>query len=80
VGDDREFLSRSDCLDAALQEIDWVESQGVKAKIWAPLPGHEESGHVHIVVLASLHEKLRLAGITVKGEGEIRRDSSELAL
>lgn len=70
MGDDRGFLTRSDCLDAALQEIDWIDLQGVKAKVWAPLPGHEGSGHVHIVVLTTFHEKLSLAGITVKGEGE----------
>ncbi|MCJ7424980.1 hypothetical protein MUP01_12050 [Candidatus Bathyarchaeota archaeon] len=70
MGDDRGFLSRSDCLAAALQEIDRLDSQGVRAKIWAPLPEHEGSGHVHIVVLTTFHEKLSLAGITVKGEGE----------
>lgn len=36
------------------------EQEGFKAKIWAPLPQHKTSGHVHVVVLCTLDEKVIL--------------------
>lgn len=47
----------------AKEEIAWLESKGFKAKIHAPLPQHQNSGHTHIVVLCTQNEKLFLAGV-----------------
>jgi len=47
----------------AREEIAWLELKGFKAKIWAPRPEHKTSGHTHIVVLCTLEELCRLAGI-----------------
>jgi len=44
-------------------EIDKLKAKGFEAKIWAPLPKHKTSGHIHIVVLSTLTELLRLAGV-----------------
>ena len=47
----------------AEKEIGWLNLEGFKAKVWAPLPEHKTSGHTHIVVLCTLEEKLKLGGI-----------------
>lgn len=47
----------------ANEEIAWLELKGFKAKIWAPRPEHKTSGHTHIVVLCTLEELCKLAGI-----------------
>ena len=41
-----------------------MRKKGFRAKVWAPLPQHYTSGHIHVVVLCTLDEKLELAGIT----------------
>lgn len=50
----------------AREEIAWLDLKGFKAKIWAPRPEHKTSGHTHIVVLCTLEEKCKLAGVEVK--------------
>jgi len=47
----------------AREEIAYLESKGFKAKIWAPLPQHKTSGHIHVVVLCTLDELIKLAGV-----------------
>jgi len=37
-----------------------MAAKGFKAKIWAPLPEHKTSGHIHVVVLCTLEEKVKL--------------------
>lgn len=46
--------------------IKYLESKGFKAKVWAPLPEHKTSGHIHIVVLCTFNDLCRLAGIEPK--------------
>lgn len=53
-------------LSLALREITLLNMRGFRAKIWCKRPEHRFSGHVHVCVLATLVEKLTLAGITVK--------------
>lgn len=58
--------SKPTCLLArieAREEIVRLERKGFKAKIHAPLPEHKTSGHTHVVVLCTLEEKCKLAGI-----------------
>jgi len=45
------------------KEIQLLKEAGYKAKIWAPLPQHKTSGHVHVVILCTVKELLKLAGI-----------------
>jgi len=49
----------------AKDEIEFLEREGFKAKIWAPLPQHKTSGHIHVVVLCTLEELLKLAGVGI---------------
>lgn len=44
----------------AKDAIRCYEQEGYKAKIWTPLPQHKMSGHVHVVVLCTLAEKVML--------------------
>ena len=53
----------------AKEAIRCYEKEGFKAKIWAPLPQHKTSGHIHIVVLCTLDEKLLLNHIIPKKYG-----------
>ena len=53
-------------LSLALREITVLNMRGFRAKLWATRPEHLHSGHVHVCVLATLNEKLLLAGITPK--------------
>lgn len=41
-----------------------ISELGYRAKIWAPLPHHKKTGHIHVVVLCTLEEKLWLSGIS----------------
>jgi len=43
-----------------LQEL---KEKGFQTKIWAPLPQHKTSGHIHIVVLSDLRDLLELSGV-----------------
>jgi len=45
------------------KEIRALKEKGFKAKIWAPLPQHKTSGHIHIVVLCTFTELCKLQGI-----------------
>lgn len=49
--------------EEAKDEIEFLQGEGFKAKIWAPLPQHKTSGHIHVVVLCKLDELLKLAGV-----------------
>ena len=40
-----------------------LAEDGFKAKIHAPLPQHQTSGHTHVVALCTLEEKLRIGGV-----------------
>jgi len=53
----------SDREKEAQEEIAALRRRGFKAKVWAPLPQHKTSGHTHIVVLSTIKELLKLAGI-----------------
>ena len=57
----------------AEQFIRKMQKLGYKAKIYAPLPQHKTSGHIHIVVLCTFNEKCRLMGILTS-----RRDPREI--
>lgn len=46
-----------------------LKQRGFGAKIWAPLPQHKTSGHIHVVILANLNELLELAGIKIIKRG-----------
>lgn len=50
----------------AREEIAWLDLKGFKARIHAPLPRHQTSGHTHLVVLATLDELLSLARVEKK--------------
>ncbi len=54
------FGRKEEALEFAQKEIMKIESMGVKAKIWAPLPRHKDSGHIHIVALTSQRKLARL--------------------
>lgn len=47
----------------AKEEMAILEKKGFKTKIWAPLPEHKTSGHIHIVVLSTFDELCELAEI-----------------
>jgi len=40
-----------------------LQKAGFKAKVWAPLPQHKTSGHIHVSVLCRIKELLKLAGV-----------------
>jgi len=44
----------------ANEEIAWLNLKGFKARIWAPRPEHQTSGHTHVIVLCTLNEKVDL--------------------
>lgn len=46
----------------AQKDITELARMGFKAKIWAPLPQHRTSGHVHVSVLCSQEEYDRRMG------------------
>ena len=50
----------------AEQEVRWLMTKGFRGKLWRPLPRHKTSGHFHVVILATLREKLSLAGIEMR--------------
>jgi hypothetical protein len=54
--DDREEKAR--------EEIGLLKRRGFGAKVWAPLPEHKTSGHIHIVILSTFDQLCDLAGIT----------------
>lgn len=45
------FKSRKNAITLARREINAIQRMGVEAKIWRPLPIHQDSGHIHIVAL-----------------------------
>ena len=47
----------------AQEAIKYLESKGFNAKVWAPLPEHKTSGHIHVVVLCTFKELCKLARI-----------------
>ena len=47
------FRSQKQALRYATRELHAIEALGFPAKIWGPLPRHADSGHIHIVVLAT---------------------------
>jgi hypothetical protein len=52
--------SRKSALAYAMRELNAVEALGLPAKIWGPLPHHADSGHIHIVALATYRQVKRL--------------------
>ena len=52
--------------------INKMAKAGFKAKVWCPLPQHKTSGHIHVVVLCTLDEKMDLE----LGKGWRERDWS----
>jgi hypothetical protein len=55
-----EFRTRKSALKYAARELRTISDMGLPAKIWAPLPSHADSGHIHIVVLATYRKVRRL--------------------
>lgn len=49
----------------ASKEIENLSRRGFKSKVWAPLPIHRGTGHIHIVVLATFEEFGDLSGIRI---------------
>lgn len=47
----------------AQQILGELKAKGFEAKIYAPLPEHKGSGHIHIVVLSDLRDLLELGGV-----------------
>ena len=54
-----EFRGRKSALRYAMGELRKIEALGFQAKIWGPLPRHADSGHIHIVVLATYRQVRR---------------------
>lgn len=61
------FTGCPDCglIDQATvkKELHRLHGKGFRAKVWAPLPRHKHSGHVHVVVLTTFQEFCQLAHI-----------------
>ena len=53
-------------VEKAAQEMFKLRNKGFKAKVWRTRPEHYYSGHIHIVVLCTFDELLKLAGIERK--------------
>ena len=51
-----EFRTRKSAMKYAMREVRTIEGMGLPAKIWGPLPHHADSGHIHIVVLATYRQ------------------------
>jgi len=49
-----------------------LAEDGFKAKIYAPLPQHQTSGHTHVVALCTLEEKLWIGGVFKNVQGRIK--------
>jgi len=54
------FRNRKSALRHALRELHAIEALGFHAKVWGPLPHHSDSGHIHIVALATYRQVRRL--------------------
>lgn len=53
----------------AEQYITSLAEDGFKAKIHAPLPQHQTTGHTHVVALCTLKEKLMIGGVYKNVQG-----------
>lgn len=56
----------------AKKYIESLSEDGFKARIYAPLPQHQTSGHTHIVALSTLNEKLMIGGVFKNVQGRIK--------
>lgn len=59
--------------------IENLAEDGFKAKIYAPLPEHQTSGHTHIIAFCTLEEKLLIGGVFKKVGGRIKAVSRDIS-
>jgi hypothetical protein len=60
-------------LKEAEEDIRTLNRIGFKAKIWAPLPQHKKSGHIHVVVLCNQEQLSELMELFER----LQKDPSE---
>ena len=72
-----EFRTRKSAMRHAIREVRTIEGMGFPARVWGPLPRHADSGHIHIVVLAT-YSQVRKAFPSeelIRGYGSLTRPS-----
>jgi hypothetical protein len=55
-----EFRTRTSAMRYAIRELRAIRGLGLPTRIWAPLPRHADSGHIHIVALATYRQVKKL--------------------
>lgn len=54
------FRTRNQAMRYAARELQTIRTLGLPARIWAPLPNHADSHHVHIAALATYRQVRKL--------------------